>query len=200
MDLAIGRVNFCIGSLGSVRLSDPINSGPSAGKNADAVTSKTSVGSSSEINSPVSIMPMNNKRNTMKELGEIMKNLDLEESSGYSDMASNENLDNINNYSEEDFMACYGNISGNSKDTWRLGLKLRDDEHTVPSSGSGHYDSNRHQVCVIINDTSEEFVAENNPIMNPQNLERGAKHKKKEKQSQPLRQGKKFTSQQQNGR
>jgi hypothetical protein len=92
-------------------------------------------------------------------------------------MASDENLDNISNYSEEDFMACYGNVSGNSEDTWRSGLKLHDDEHTVPSSGSSRYDSNRHQLCIIINDTSKEFNAENNSIMNPQNLERGAKHR-----------------------
>jgi hypothetical protein len=70
-------------------------------------------------------------------------------------------------------MARYGNVCDNSEDTWRSGLKLYNDEHTVPSSGSSRYDSNRHKVFVIINDTSEEFDAENNPIMNPQNLERG---------------------------
>jgi hypothetical protein len=36
----------------------------------------------------------------MKELSGIMENLDLEESSGYSDMASDENLDNVNNCSK----------------------------------------------------------------------------------------------------
>jgi hypothetical protein len=32
-------------------------------------------------------------------------------------------------------------------------------------------------VYVIINDTSEEFDAENNPVINPQNIERGANHR-----------------------
>jgi hypothetical protein len=32
-------------------------------------------------------------------------------------------------------------------------------------------------VCVIINDTSEEFDIENNPVINPQNLERWANHR-----------------------
>jgi hypothetical protein len=36
--------------------------------------------------------------------------------------------------------------------------------------------SNGHQVYVIINDTSEEFDNDNNPVINPQKLERGANH------------------------
>jgi hypothetical protein len=61
MDLTIGRFNFHVGSLGSVRLLDPINSGPPAGKTMMAATSDTLVGSSSEVNSPVSFKPMKNK-------------------------------------------------------------------------------------------------------------------------------------------
>jgi hypothetical protein len=106
-----------------------------------------------------------------------MKNLDLEESSGYSDTASDENLNNINNYSEEDFIACHGNVSSNSEGTWRSGLKLHGDEQITLSLSSSQYASNRHQVYVIINDTSEEFDIENNPFINPQNLERGANHR-----------------------
>jgi hypothetical protein len=37
MDLTIGNLNFHVGSLGSVRLSDPINSGSSAGKTASVI-------------------------------------------------------------------------------------------------------------------------------------------------------------------
>jgi hypothetical protein len=55
VDLTIGSFNFHVGSLGSVHLLDPINSGLSTGKAAVAATSETSVGSSSEINSPVSL-------------------------------------------------------------------------------------------------------------------------------------------------
>jgi hypothetical protein len=35
MDLTIESFNFCVGSLGSIRLADPINSGPSAEKNSN---------------------------------------------------------------------------------------------------------------------------------------------------------------------
>jgi hypothetical protein len=64
-------------------------------------------------------------------------------------------------------MACYGNVSGNSKDTLRTGLKLHNDENIIPSSVCSNYASNQHQVYIIINDTSEKLDAENNPIINP---------------------------------
>jgi hypothetical protein len=142
-------------------------------KTAIATTSGTSVGSSSEVNSPANIKPTKSKGNTIKELDEIMENLDLKESSGYLDVASEGNLDNISNLSKEDFMACYGNVSGNSEDTWKSHLELYDDEQKILSSSYSHDTSNRHQVCVVINDTSEEFDNKNNPVINPQNLERG---------------------------
>jgi uridine phosphorylase len=177
MDLMIESFNFRVGSLGSIRLVDPMNSGPSAEKTAIVATSGTSVGSSSEVNSPVSIKPMKSKGNTVGELDKIMENLNLDESSGYSDMASEGNFKNISSYFKKDFIARYGNVSDNSVDTWRLGLGLHDDERTIFSSGSSHGANNRHQVCVIINDTSKEFDAENNPVINPQNLDQGAKHR-----------------------
>jgi hypothetical protein len=70
-------------------------------------------------------------------------------------MASKGNFDIISNFSEEDFIACYGNVSDSSEETWRPGLELYDNEQTIFSSISSHGASNRHQVCVIINDTSE---------------------------------------------
>jgi hypothetical protein len=57
MDLTIGSLNFHIGSLGTICLSDPTRSGPSAEKTAFAAISESSVGSSSEVNSPVSFKP-----------------------------------------------------------------------------------------------------------------------------------------------
>jgi hypothetical protein len=54
MDQTFRSLNFRVGSLGSVRLSDPTKSGPSAGKTAIAAMSESSVSSSSEVNSPVS--------------------------------------------------------------------------------------------------------------------------------------------------
>jgi hypothetical protein len=63
--------------------------------------------------------PTKGKGTAINELNKIMEtlNLDLEESSGYSDIGSDDNIDKSSNYSEEDFMACYGNVSSNSKDT-----------------------------------------------------------------------------------
>jgi hypothetical protein len=60
-------------------------------------------------------------------------NLDLEESLGYSDTIFD---DKSSNYSKEDFMACYGNVSDNSEDTWKSGLELYRSEKTTLSSGS----------------------------------------------------------------
>jgi hypothetical protein len=94
MDLTIGSVNFHIGSLGSIRLSDPINSGPSAGKTMSAARSESSVGSSCEVNSPVSFKPTENIEYIVEELDKIMENLNLGESSGYSDKDFDENFDN----------------------------------------------------------------------------------------------------------
>jgi hypothetical protein len=148
-----------------------------AGKIAIAVSSETSVGSSNEVNSPVSTKPTNSKGNAINKLDEIMENWDLKESSGYSDMDFKGNSGNISNYPEEDFTAGYGDVSDKPEGTWRTGLELYIDEQTIFSSVSSRSTSNRHQVCVIINDTSEEFDTENNPIINPHNLERGANHR-----------------------
>jgi hypothetical protein len=93
MDLKIRSLNFHVGSLGSARLSDPINSGPLVGKTTSAARSKSSVGSSSEVNSLVSFKLIENIKNTVEELDEIMENLNLGKSSGYSDKVSNENFD-----------------------------------------------------------------------------------------------------------
>jgi hypothetical protein len=54
MDLTFGSLNFHIGSMGSIRLSHPTKLGPSAEETASAVMSDSSVGSSSEVNLPVS--------------------------------------------------------------------------------------------------------------------------------------------------
>jgi hypothetical protein len=52
MELTFGSLNFYIGSSGSTRLSDPTKSGPSASKTERITASGSSVGSSSEVNSP----------------------------------------------------------------------------------------------------------------------------------------------------
>jgi hypothetical protein len=60
MDLTIGRLNFHVGSLGSIRLSDPMKPEPSASKTKTTAVSESLVGSSSEVNSPVSFATTEN--------------------------------------------------------------------------------------------------------------------------------------------
>jgi hypothetical protein len=50
MDLTIGSLNFCVGSLGSIRLSDPMTADPSASELETVAMSESSEGSSSEVN------------------------------------------------------------------------------------------------------------------------------------------------------
>jgi hypothetical protein len=58
MDLTIGSLNFHVGSLGSTCLLDSVKSDPSARKTATIAMTESSVGSSSEANSPVSSATM----------------------------------------------------------------------------------------------------------------------------------------------
>jgi hypothetical protein len=176
MDLSIGSFNFYVGSLGSLCLSDPIHSGLLPGKTAHATTPENYVGSSSKANSPASIKTTEGRRNTVDELDKIMENLDLKESSDYSDIALERNYKNISNYSEEDFTARYSDVSYNTEDEWRSGLELYGDEQKIFSYGSNRGISNKYQVYAIIDNTLEEFDNNNNPIINPQNIRRGAKH------------------------
>jgi hypothetical protein len=150
----------------------------SVGKTTITATLETLVGSSSEVNSLVSIKPTKNKESAINELKGIMEtlNLDLEKSSGYSDTGSNDNLDKSSNYSEDDILACYGNVSSNSKDIWKSGLELYSDEQTIFSLGSNSDANNQYQVYAIIDETSEEVDTNNNPIINLGNIKRGANH------------------------
>jgi hypothetical protein len=60
MELTFGSLSFYIGPSGSTRLSDPTKSVSSAGKAKRMTTSGSSVGSSSEANSPVSLAATEN--------------------------------------------------------------------------------------------------------------------------------------------
>jgi hypothetical protein len=60
MELTIGSLNFYVGPSGSTRFSDPVKSGPSASKTKTITMSGSSVGSSSEVNSPVSLAATEN--------------------------------------------------------------------------------------------------------------------------------------------
>jgi hypothetical protein len=99
---------------------------------------------------------MENMEDKIEELDETMENLDLGEQS-------------------EDFMICCGNISDKSTDTWKTGLELREDDQTTFSRCSSKFDK-QYQILVIIGDNSEEFDDNNNPVLNPANVTRGANH------------------------
>jgi hypothetical protein len=92
-DLTIESSNFCVGSLGSARLSGLIKSGPLAGKTTIAATPEITVGSSSKGNPPVSFKPK--KGSIVEELREITENLNLEESLGLTNRTTSEKFDNI---------------------------------------------------------------------------------------------------------
>jgi hypothetical protein len=62
IDLTIGSLNFRVSSLGLTRLSDSTKSDLSAGKTTTIAITESSVGSSSEANSPVSFATMKNRR------------------------------------------------------------------------------------------------------------------------------------------
>jgi hypothetical protein len=159
MDLTIGSLNFCIGSLGSIRLSDLTKSDPSARKTTTITMSESSVGSSSEVNSLVSFATMENIGGKIEELDETMENLDLGDQL-------------------EDFMICCNDIlekSNKSTDTWKTGLELHEDNQTTLSSCINKFD-NQYQVLVIVGDNLEEFDDNNNPVLNPANIIRGANH------------------------
>jgi hypothetical protein len=151
-----------------------MNLGPSAGKTASAAKSETLVGSSSEVNSPVSFKPTKNRKITVEELDKIMENLDLGESSGYSDMDSDKNFDN-NYHPGKDFMIHCGSISDKATGTWKTRLELCDDDQTFFSSSRSSV-NHQYQVFAIIGDNSEEFDDNNNPVINPANVTRGANH------------------------
>jgi hypothetical protein len=55
MDLTIESLNFHVGSLGSIRLSDPTKPDPSASEPETVAMLESSEGSSSEVNSLVSL-------------------------------------------------------------------------------------------------------------------------------------------------
>jgi hypothetical protein len=70
MELTIGSLSFYIGPSGSTRLSDPTKSGPSASKAERTTVSESSVGSSSEVNLPVSLTATEDTKDKLKEFDE----------------------------------------------------------------------------------------------------------------------------------
>jgi hypothetical protein len=156
MDLTIGSLNFHVGSLGSIRLLDPAKLDASASETKTITMSESSVGSSSEVNSPVSFATAENIGEKIEELNETMENLGL-------------------GGQPEDFMICYDDALDKSIDTWKIGLELHEDDETIFSSSNNKFD-NWYQELAIVGDNSEEFDDNNNLVLNPANKNRGANH------------------------
>jgi hypothetical protein len=72
-------------------------------------------------------------------------------------------------------MICCDSTSAKSTDTWKPGLELHEDDQTIFSSSSSKI-NHQYQVFAIIGDNLEEFDDNNNPILNPANITRGANH------------------------
>jgi hypothetical protein len=75
----------------------------------------------------------------------------------------------------EDFMICYDGTSDKSMDTWKIGLELHEDNQTTLSSCSSKFD-NQYQVLTIVGDNSEELDDNNNLVLHPANINKGANH------------------------
>jgi hypothetical protein len=85
MELTIGSLSFHVGPSGSTRLSDPMKSGPSASKTKTITMSGSSVGSSSEVNSPDSFTTTENTQKKLKEFDGIREEPDMEVTTDKSD-------------------------------------------------------------------------------------------------------------------
>jgi hypothetical protein len=72
-------------------------------------------------------------------------------------------------------MIYHDDTSDKSTDTLDIGLELHEDDDSIFSSFNSKFD-NRYQVLAIVGDNSEEFDENNNPVLNPANINRGANH------------------------
>jgi hypothetical protein len=84
MELTIGSLSIYVGPSGSTCLSDPVKSGPSTNKTEVIAKSGSSVGSSSEANSPVSPVATENLQEKLEEFDETRGEPDVEVTMGKS--------------------------------------------------------------------------------------------------------------------
>jgi hypothetical protein len=75
----------------------------------------------------------------------------------------------------KDLMICHDDTLDKSVDTWKTGLELHEDDSLIFSSLNSKFD-NRYQVLTIIGDNSEELDENNNLVLNPANVNRGANY------------------------
>jgi hypothetical protein len=154
MELTIGSLSILIGPSGLSRLSDPTEQDPSASEPKTIAMMEYSEGSSSEVNSPVS-------------LEEVQKGKIVEDNEEKGNFDAGVQL--------EDLMICLEDIADKSIDTWKTGLELSEDSNSIFSSFKGNI-GKQCQVLAIIGDNSEEFDENDNPVLNPANIDRGANH------------------------
>jgi hypothetical protein len=130
MDLTIEILNFCVGSLGSIHLSDPTKLDLSASEPKIVAMPESSEGSSSEVNSLISLAEAEERK--IAEGDETMENFDLK-------------------VQLEDLMIYHDDISDQSTDTWKTGLELSKDDNLIFSSHNDKLD-NRCQILAITED------------------------------------------------
>jgi hypothetical protein len=152
-ELTIGSLSIFIGPSGSSRLSDPTKQNPSASEPKTIAMMEYSDGSSSEVNSPVSI------EGALQEMKE--------------DNGAKGKIDEGVQFN--DLVICLDDISNKSTDTWKTGLELSEDDDSIFSSFNNNI-GKQCQVLAIMGDNSEEFDENNNPVINPTNIDRGANH------------------------
>jgi hypothetical protein len=76
----------------------------------------------------------------------------------------------------EDLTIYHDDNSDQSIDSWKTGLELSEDDNSIFSSHNSKFD-NRCQILAIAEDNSEELDNNNNnPVLNPTNINRGANH------------------------
>jgi hypothetical protein len=154
MELTIGSLSIFVRPSGSSRLSDSMKPDPSASEPETEVMSESLEGSSSEVNSSVS-------------LGEVQEGETAE---------GNEAMENFNaGVQLDDFTICLDDTLDKSTDTWKTGLELSEDGDSIFSSFNSN-SGKQCQVLAIVGDNSEEFNENNNPVLNPANIDRGANH------------------------
>jgi hypothetical protein len=78
MELTIGSLSFYVGPSGSTRLSDLVKSGSSASKSKTITMFGSSVGSSSEVNSPVSLAATENIQKKLEKFDKTRGEPDVE--------------------------------------------------------------------------------------------------------------------------
>jgi hypothetical protein len=154
MDLTIGSLNFHVGSLGSIRLSDLTKMDSSASEPETVAMSESSESSSSKVNSPVILAEA--KEGKIVGGDEITENFDLRGQL-------------------EDLTIHHDDNSDQSIASWKMGLELSEDDNSIFSSHDSKFD-NWCQILAIIEDNSEELDDNNNPVLNPANINRGANH------------------------